>query len=99
MITEVQNLIYFLEVDLIALLQEPGVKTKKSNDHRICGACTTRPPDHSGKSLSATLESIFTEVKLRFIPTYSRGFLLFSRHFADVTKALVEQEWWSGSGS
>ena len=87
MITEVQNLIYFLEVDLIALLQELGVKTKKSNDHRICGACTTRPPDHSGKSLSATLESLFTEVKLHFIPTCSRSFSLFSSHFAGVNKS------------
>jgi hypothetical protein len=93
MITGVQNLIYLVEVDLIALLQEPAAKTKKeSNDHRICGACTTRPPDHSGKSLSATLESLFTEVKLHFIPTCSRSFLLFSPHFADVTKVLVKQE-------
>ena len=95
MITGVQNLIYFVEVDLIALLQEPAAKTKKKVT--ITASVVHVPPDHlttvnSGKSLSATLESLFTEVKLHFIPTYSRGFLLFSRHFADVTKALVEQE-------
>ena len=33
--------------------------------------------------------SLFTEVKLRFIPTCSQSFLLFPPYFADVTKALV----------
>ena len=90
MITEVQNLIYFVEVDLIALIQEPAAKTKKKVT--ITASVVHVPPDHSGKSLSATLESLFTEVKLRFIPTCSRSFLLFSPHFADVTKVLVKQE-------
>ena len=44
MITGVQNLIYFVEVDLIALLQEPAAKTEKKVT--ITASVAHVPPDH-----------------------------------------------------